>query len=293
MGAFRYLNWKPQFICDAESRLVEIAEITMPNRAFASAIAFVAGLTMSGFFNPLTAILGVMAIITTYCSQAIYNNIKDIEGDKVNAGWRPLASGSLDVRFAWTLMFALIVTGFGLAYLASPILAGIDCVAVALGIIYSKYTKSRGMLSYFTLVTTHMVIPLLSGYLIFGNMDAKLIIIIAFIYLTEVLAITIKDYKDVEGDRKMGMRTLPIMLSPEKASRFTFLGFCLPLVLSWVPWTALGLSPLFLVIYLCSGLARYKLGSKLLADPSPEEANKILKKYRYILMLQMVAWCLS
>jgi|GEM_PF-4047428 len=270
-----------------------LMEITMPNRAFSSCISFSAGLILAGHFALETALLGAMAIITTYSSQAIYNNIKDIDGDKVNSSDRPLASGFFSVSDAWILMGILVVLGICLAYLASPVVLIANMFGVVLGIIYSAYTKSRCFLSYITLVSTHLVLPLVTGYLIFKAFDVELLIIILFIYASEVLAISIKDYKDVKGDKEMGMQTLPIVMSPKKAAMVTFTGFCIPLAIVWLPWTFLGLSLLFLAIYLTTGLVRYFLGLMLLRNPSSAVGAEILKKFRYILMLQMLAWCLS
>ncbi|MFH1394434.1 MAG: UbiA family prenyltransferase [Candidatus Micrarchaeota archaeon] len=270
-----------------------LMEITMPNRAFSSCISLSAGLVLSGHFALETAILGAMAIITTYSSQAIYNNIKDIDGDKVNSSSRPLASGFFSVSSAWALMGLLIFLGICFAYLASPIVLMANMFGAGLGIVYSAYTKSRSLLSYITLVSTHLVLPLATGYLISQSLDLKLLLIVAFIYASEVLAFSIKDYKDVRGDRKMGMQTLPIILTPKKASLVTFAGFCIPPALVWIPWSYLGLSMAFLAIYLGTGVLRYFLGLMLLRNPSSAVGGEILKKFRYILMLQMLAWCLS
>jgi len=281
------------FIRDMQDRFVAILEIAMPNRAFASCIAFVAGLVMTGNISAPIAFFGILAILTTYSSQAVYNNIRDVEGDKINASGRPLANGTLSIGFAWKLMFALICCGFVFAYLSSPLVVVANAAWVFLGIAYSRFTKSMGMLSYVTLATTHLALPFASAYLIRGVFDYRLLMVIVFIYVTEVLSLSIKDYKDVEGDRKMGMRTLPIMLGSQNAARLTFLGFCMPLALVWLPWEILHLSSIFLVIYLSVGIFRCFLGIKLLTDPTPGQAGEILKKFRYVLMLQMLAWCLS
>ncbi|MEW6748344.1 MAG: UbiA family prenyltransferase [Candidatus Micrarchaeota archaeon] len=271
----------------------DILEITMPNRAFASCVSFTAGVLLSGTFDLRVALLGAPMILCTYMSQAIVNNLQDIEGDRTNAPERPLACGSIKVRSAWALMLFLIALGFVFAALASPMLIAVNILYIILGVVYSTQTKSRWYLSYATLVTTHIVIPLVSGYLLFQGLGLKIVLIAAFMYLTEIPAFSIKDYKDVQGDREMGMRTLPIVFTPEKAARITFIGFCLPLLLVWVPWYFLGLSTLFLAIYLVAGALRYHFASKLLSSPLPATASLILKNFRYILLLQMIGWCLS
>lgn len=287
--------WQSAFgrIAALTAKLPHVLEITMPSRAFIACISFITGMAMSGFFDLETVAFGCMALVATYSSQAVYNCIKDIESDKVNAPWRPLASGALSTGFAWQLMFLLVSLGFLFAYLASPWMALVNAAFIVLGVFYSCFAKARHILSYVTLVTTHMVMPILCGYLLFGQMDARIAVVVVFIYLTEVLAMSIKDYKDVEGDRKVGMRTLPIVLGPEKAAMMTFAGFCMPLVLVWIPWLVLHLSLPFLALSVASGAGRLVLGLRLLLNPSQQSGMWILDNFRYFRILQIFAWCLA
>ena len=265
----------------------------MPNRAFASCMAFIAGMTMGGHFDAGTAIFGSLMILCTYCSQAVFNNIRDVEGDRVNAPSRPLVKGTLSIGFAWSLMATLVAAGFVFAYIAAPFLVMVNLVYLFIGIIYSTLTKSKWHLAYVTLATSHIVIPIVSGYLVFGHLDWRIAIVAGFMYLTQALVWSIKDYKDVEGDRKTGVNTLPVAMSADMASKITALALSLPLLLFWVPWYMLHLSAAFLVLYLIAGIARYRLGKQLIEDHTPESASKILINFRYALLLEMFGWCLS
>ncbi len=281
------------YLYSSKAKLADTLRIMMPNRAFASCIAFMAGMGMSGHFVASTALFGSLMILSTYCSQAVFNNIRDVEGDRVNAPGRPLVSGSLSMGFAWSLMGALIVLGFAFAYLASPLLVLVDALYLLIGIVYSVVTKAKWQLAYATLATSHIVVPMVSGYLVWGQLDERILVIAGFMYLTQSLAWSIKDYKDVEGDRKTGVMTLPVVFSPKRASRITALVLVLPLLLFWVPWYMLHLSVWFLGVYLVSGIARCGLAAKLLADHSPTSASRILINFRYALMLEMIGWWLS
>lgn len=235
----------------------------------------------------------MLMIVSTYCSQAVYNNIKDIEGDKLNSPERPLASGRLSIGFAWALMLLLILMGFVFAYMAAPFLVLVNLAYVILGIAYSKYTKSVWILSYSTLVTTHIIIPVVSGYLLSRSLDVKIMAIVGFLYLTEVLAFSLKDYKDIDGDRRMNMDTLPIAYDRNLAARITAAGLILPLLVFWIPWKIFQLSAYFIILYLCAGLMRYTFATKLIRNPSPAAAGHILNNFRYVLLVEMGAWCLS
>jgi 4-hydroxybenzoate polyprenyltransferase len=247
---------------------------------------------MSGAFDFRVAALVSLAMIATYSSQAVYNCINDVEGDKVNASWQPLASGQMSTGFAWKMMAALAVMGLALFWLAVPQLILLGVAFVLLGVFYSAYAKARHFVSYTTLVTTHMAMPMAAGYLLAGQIDLRLAVAIGFIYMTEVLSMSIKDYKDVPGDRRVGLRTLPIVLGPQKAALVTFAGFCSPFILSWIPWLVLNLNPAFLAASLASGAARIFLGLGFLSRPDSGQGKETLNKFRYVRIAQMLSWCL-
>ncbi len=271
--------------------IADILAIMMPNRSFTACLALVAGMLMSGHFDIVFIIFGVLTCICVYCTYAVFNNICDVEGDKINDPERPLARGSLSIRFAWILMFSLAIAGIAFSLVVSWIFALSNLLYVFFGVLYSKVTKSMGMLSYMTLVTTHIVTPMVIGYLLFHPLDEKIIFAATFMFVTEIFAFSIKDYKDVEGDRKTGMKTLPVQIGVEEASRITFVGLCLPIAVVWLPWKMLGLSNAFLVIYLVAIAIRISFGTKLLMNPSADTAKVILKNFRIVLLMQMIAWC--
>ena len=271
--------------------IADVLAITMPNRSFTACLALVAGMLMSGHFDLVFIIFGVLTCICVYCTYAVFNNICDVEGDRINDPQRPLARGSLSMRFAWSLMFALAMAGVAFSLMVSWVFALSNVLYVFLGVIYSKVTKSMGMLSYMTLVTTHIVTPMMIGYLLFHPLDEKILFAAGFMFVTEIFAFSIKDYKDVEGDRKTGMNTLPVQMGAKEASRVTFLGLCLPIAVVWLPWKMLGLSNAFIIIYLIAIVIRISFGAKLLSNPSPDTARVILKNFRLVLLMQMIAWC--
>jgi len=271
----------------------DVLMLTMPNRALFSCAALLAGVLLSGSANFAPIAFAFLMLMSTYCSQAVYNNILDVEGDRVDAPDRPLARGAVSIPAAWNLHFLLFLLGLVFAYLASPALVPVMLLFELLGYVYSAYTKGMGVLSYATLVAAHLCIPLLAGYMLFAQPDWRILSIVAFVFFTEVLAFSIKDYKDVEGDRRQGMRTLPVVLGPRRASYVTLFGLLLVPALFLLPWALLRLSILFLALYGIAAAAKLAFGMKLLRDPSPASAGGMLKKFRLVILIEMLAWCLA
>ena len=272
--------------------LRDLFSLTLPNRALPACASFIAGYVYSGGSDPVPAAFGVLTILTTYSAAAIYNNIRDVEGDRINAPDRPLARGAISLRSAWILLAALAALSLAMGFIVSPLFAAIDALAIILGYVYSRFSKSRWYLSYGTLVTTHHVIPFIAGYTINAAISLALATIVVFIAASDVLAISIKDYKDVRGDSSLGLKTLPVVFQLEDAAKITFIGLAMPLFLIWFPWAILKLSMAFLLLNIATGAMRVFLGIELLRDPSPGTAGGILKKFRIITLLQLIGWCL-
>ncbi len=271
--------------------LRDILRISMPERALAAIASYNTGLMLGGGWNPFPAALGSATIVLAYCAGAVYNCIRDREADLINQADPPLGDGRLGIRFAYALMLAYAALSLFAAYLTHPVLAVADIAAIILGIVYSRYTKSILFLSYLTLVTTHLAVPLISGYVVAGAFHPVILFIAGFMLVSEIFSISIKDFKDVEGDRKMGVQTLPVVFSPEVASRITFIGMTFPLILVWFPWYFFKLSLLFLAMTILASSLKMMLGYRLMKNPKRDTAKKVLGYFRYIMIIQIVSWC--
>ncbi len=264
--------------------------LLMPNRALSICAASLAGALLGGGFDAPQAGLLAASFLTSYCSQAVFNNICDIEADRINKNPSRLLTTREGIRDAWVLVGLLILAGALLAAAVGPGALAINLIFVGLGIFYSKIAKGIWFVSYPLLVTTHMVLPILSGYLTHGTVGPMIAIILSFIYLTEAAAFSLKDYKDVEGDGAMAKSTLPLSLGPERAIWVTRAGLLMPLLLVWALGELLRPSALFLAVYSVTGLARLGLVFLLASGADRRTAGQAVKYFRYVLLLQMLGW---
>jgi 4-hydroxybenzoate polyprenyltransferase len=70
----------------------------------------------------------------------------------------------------------------------------------------------------------------LLGWTVFNDtMDAPLWILI-FLYFHEVFILITKDYRDVKGDRKYGIRTLPVVYGRERAASYNYVLYISPFI---------------------------------------------------------------
>jgi chlorophyll synthase len=78
--------------------------------------------------------------------------------------------------------------------------------------------KQNGWLGNYALGSSYIALPWWAGHALFGDLNAT-IVIITLIYSFAGLGIAVvNDFKSVEGDRQLGLQSLPVMFGVEKAA---------------------------------------------------------------------------
>ena len=218
------------------------------------------------------ALLGIVLAGPVVCgmSQAV-NDWFDRHVDAVNEPQRPIPSGRLPGRTG--LYVAIAWTGLSIAvgWLLGPWGFAGTLLGVALAWAYSApplrlkrdgWTGSAACaLSYETLPWITAV-AVLSG----GAPDAKAVAI-ALLYGVGAHGImTLNDFKAIEGDRRFGIKSLPVRYGPERAALLACAVMAVPqlgviaLLLTWgAPWHGLVIGASLLVQLACM--------RRLLRDP--------------------------
>jgi 4-hydroxybenzoate polyprenyltransferase len=186
-----------------------------------------------------------MAAVLNAASNAL-NQIYDLDIDRVNKPKRPLPSGRISMRDAWTFTLAAYASALVLAWLVAP--GGrhecfwIVLVAAAITVLYSVppfRTKRLGIWANLTIAIPRGVLLKVAGWsavkTIFG---AEPWFIGAIFGLFLLGASTTKDFADMEGDAQGGCRTLPIIFGVRKAAWMISPSFVVPFVMiavgAWV-----------------------------------------------------------
>ena len=119
--------------------------------------------TLEGFF------LFCLMSSTVY----LFNDIADVESDRQHPEkkHRPIASGALPMNVAWGAAVVLGILTIGVAYLLSPIFAGILATYLITNLLYSRWLKHVPILD---------VIILASGFVLRVGAGASLIVVERF-----------------------------------------------------------------------------------------------------------------
>jgi 4-hydroxybenzoate polyprenyltransferase len=223
-------------------------ELARPFTLIAPALGFVSGaLTAVGarphevwrwslLVPPLVG--AVMAAVFNAGNNAL-NQIYDLEIDRVNKGRRPLPSGRLTIGEAWIFTAVAYVLTLVLAWAVSP--AGRhECFWIVAGAVILTYvysvpplrTKQRGLLANLTIAIPRGVLLKVAGWSSVKTVVGVEPWYIGLIFGLFLLgATTTKDFADMDGDRRGGCRTLPIVYGVRRAAWMISPSFVLPFLL--------------------------------------------------------------
>jgi chlorophyll/bacteriochlorophyll a synthase len=243
--------------------LSAVAELFKPITWFPPMWAFVCGVVASGVAMQGRwglAIVGVLLAGPLVCatSQAV-NDWFDRHVDAINEPQRPIPSGRMPGR--WGLYIAIVWTFVSL--LVASVLGPWGFAAAMFGLVLAwAYSapplrlKANGWWGNAACGISYEGIAWLTGAAVMagGALPEMRSIALAALYSIGTHGImTLNDFKAIEGDRRMGIRSLPVQLGVQNAARVACWTMVLPqvavigLLASWgTPWHALGVAVLLM-----------------------------------------------
>ena len=216
-----------------------VLELLKPITWFPPMWAFGCGVVSSG--APMGSrwpliVAGVLLAGPMVCgtSQAV-NDWYDRHVDAINEPNRPIPSGRIPGR--WGLYIATAWTALSLALAATLGVWGFAAAVFGLVLawLYSAppvRLKQNGWWGNAACGLCYEGLPWFTGAAVMtaSAPDAR-IVIMALLYSIGAHGImTLNDFKSVEGDRRMGINSLPVMLGPDHAARFACWVMALPQV---------------------------------------------------------------
>ncbi len=203
-------------------------ELIKPITWFPPMWAYLCGVVSSGV-SPLSAwflvLLGVLLAGPVVCgmSQAA-NDWCDRHVDAINEPHRPIPSGRIPGR--WGLWIALAMSGLALVmgWFLGPWGFGATVLGVAAAWAYSAEPvrlKRSGWWGPGLVGLSYETLPWFTGAAVLAvGAPSPEVVIVAILYGLGAHGImTLNDFKALEGDRQMGVNSLPVTLGPERAAR--------------------------------------------------------------------------
>jgi chlorophyll synthase len=170
-------------------------------------------------------ILGVILAGPVVCgmSQAA-NDWCDRHVDAINEPDRPIPSGRIPGRWGLWIALAMSVGALALGWQLGPVGFGATCLGVMAAWAYSAEPvrlKRSGIWGPGLVGLSYETLPWITGAAVLaGGAPGWGTVLIAVLYgLGAHGLMTINDFKALEGDRQTGVRSLPVMLGPDRAAR--------------------------------------------------------------------------
>ncbi len=173
-------------------------------------------------------------VLLSWLSANIYivglNQIYDIEIDRVNKPYLPLASGGFSLRTAWMLVIAagVIALSTCLAWREPWLIAG-TLSSMLIGTLYSAppiRLKRFHVPAAMCIYSVRGVVVNLAGYLSYNaalgarpSIPPVIWVLTLFIVGYALIIAWLKDIPDVDGDRKFGIGTLSVRLGTRAVFR--------------------------------------------------------------------------
>ena len=256
-----------------------VLELLKPITWFPPMWAFACGLVSAGFFSgwevferwPIV-LIGVVLAGPLVCgtSQAV-NDWFDRHVDAINEPNRPIPSGRVPGR--WGLYIAIIWSVISLA--VATLLGTLGFIAAIVGLVLAwAYSappfrlKRNGWMGNTAVAVCYEGLPwFTAAAIVFADFPGWPIVILAGLYSAGAHGImTLNDFKSIEGDKRMGVDSLPVLLGAGPAAFVACMFMAAPQVIVVAvladlghPWFALAVAVLLVI--------QIGLMTRLLKDP--------------------------
>ena len=225
-------------------RLFYYLALTRPANVITAISDIIAGVAVAGALNlsPISLVPIIYLILATSCLYAggiVFNDVFDLEIDKIERPERIIPSGKLTKRQAIIFGSSLLIVAIILAFLVSP-LSGVTAIAIAFfALLYDKFAKHQLILGPLTMGLCRGL-NLLLGMSVLAKNALPEFWYIAFLPIVFIAAITLTSQGEVFGNNKLSV-SFALVLDIIVASTIVLLAkaglmnlyFVIPFVVLW------------------------------------------------------------
>ncbi len=226
--------------------LLKLIRFELP---FAAGVCVVMGqiFARGEFASTYLTITGFLSVFLISASILVLNDYFDVETDRINSPERPIPANLVTPPEALFFSILLMAAGLVLSVLISFTLFFISLFLVVLGFLYNRFFKKSGLPGNL-LVSLSVGMTFIFGGASVGFAFHRLVILFALIAALVDLGEEIAaDSTDVEGDLLIQSNSIAIKFGDVKAVRISASLFLIVILLTFVPFIAQWLSPVYLI----------------------------------------------
>ncbi|MBT8413361.1 MAG: chlorophyll synthase ChlG, partial [Boseongicola sp.] len=227
----------PQTSARRFPELKAMVELLKPITWFPPMWAYLCGIVSVGVWpgeSWALVILGVVLAGPVVCGMSqVANDWCDRHVDAINEPGRPIPSGRVPPNWALGYAIALSVLSLWIGSFLGPWGLGATVVAVVAAWIYSVEPirlKRSGWWGPGLVGLSYETLPWFTGAAVLSvGAPSFPVVVVAVLYGIGAHGImTLNDFKALEGDRVMGIKSLPVLVGPEVAAKIACLMMALP-----------------------------------------------------------------
>ncbi|MEM2923892.1 MAG: UbiA family prenyltransferase [Candidatus Nitrosocaldus sp.] len=206
--------------------------------AFFTGYVFAVGLNIHGSLLP-----AFTATCFSLMAANALNQCTDADTDAINKPDRPIPSGMISLREGYSIVAMLYAITLALGALVSMEFFTLISIAAFLGVAYSIRPfrfKDRFIVSNLSIAIGYGAVNFLLGWNVTMPLDTAPLHVLLFLTAFDFFANISKDYRDMEGDRVYGARTMPIVLGRSRSIAVQFSALYITFVMPILFYTLLG-----------------------------------------------------
>lgn len=203
-----------------------------PGTWFAPMWAMIVGCVASGnaywqFGSIGRIVLGMILAGPLLCAfSQVTNDWFDRDVDRINEPDRPTAANALAPSTVFAIAAGLAVAALGLAWALGTTAFYLAIGGLALALAYSappvRLKARNGWLANAACAFAYEGFAWIAGAAIFGHVTTGTIVLATLYSLGSHGLMTLNDFKSFEGDTRLGLRSLPVMLGLDGALKAAF-----------------------------------------------------------------------
>ncbi|UCC44059.1 MAG: geranylgeranylglycerol-phosphate geranylgeranyltransferase [Candidatus Zixiibacteriota bacterium] len=187
------------------------------------------------YYGPMAAALAAFFV----CAGGnVVNDITDIESDRINHPNRVLVRGSISVRSAMWLAAILNLLALMSAAAVNEEVLVVVSVAIALLLGYNLKLKRIVLAGNFTVAALAGLTFMTGGWSVDSTLITTLpgpLIPAVFAFFFHLVREIVKDVQDIEGDRRSGRQSLPILIGESRSLAVAMVLHLTLVILTLVP----------------------------------------------------------
>jgi geranylgeranylglycerol-phosphate geranylgeranyltransferase len=248
---------------------------------------------LGGLPSATQAVLGFLAAFLLLAGTMVFNDIEDVEVDRVNSPDRPIPSGKVTIRQAYGLSVV-----FSALALVSALVLGIltfltALVALVLMAYYNTHGKRTGLPGN-AVVSFNVALPFFFGGLAVNSLRPLLFIFFLLAFLANTAREVAKGISDVAGDSSKGIRTIAVKRGPKRAAQLAAAFFVVAVLLSFLaPILDQKVSLFYYPVVIIADLGFLYSSYRLVRDPVPATVRRVKTQVLLWMFLGLVGFLLG